>query len=145
VLERLRLATAYWLATTGPDGRPHVVPVWGVLVDDDLYLEVGAASTAKVQHLRRDPRVAVHLDDAQDVVLLEGAARFVIPTGGLSDLLVAAFGSKYAGYAPGPDAWDEGSLVLIEPRTVFAWRDMPSATRWRMAGDRSRPCDLSLG
>jgi pyridoxamine 5'-phosphate oxidase-like protein len=29
-VERLRTAEAYWLATTGPKGSPHVVPVWGV-------------------------------------------------------------------------------------------------------------------
>jgi nitroimidazol reductase NimA-like FMN-containing flavoprotein (pyridoxamine 5'-phosphate oxidase superfamily) len=64
------------MATIGTDGRPHIVPVWGVLADDDLYLEVGAPSTAKVRHLQRDPRVAVHVDDADDVVIVERRARF---------------------------------------------------------------------
>ena len=32
-LERLEKARNYWVATTRPDGRPHTVPVWGVLVD----------------------------------------------------------------------------------------------------------------
>jgi hypothetical protein len=104
-----------------------------VFVDDDVYLEVGAPATAKVRHLRRDPRVAVHLDDADDVIIVEGSARFVIPSGGVADALVEAFGAKYAGYAPGPDAWDDGSLVRVEPGTVFAWHDMPSATRWKIA------------
>jgi nitroimidazol reductase NimA-like FMN-containing flavoprotein (pyridoxamine 5'-phosphate oxidase superfamily) len=133
MLERLRRAPAYWLATIGTGGRPHIVPVWGVFVDDDVYLEVGAPSTAKVRHLRRDPRVAVHLDDSADVVIVEGRALSVIPEGALADALVEAFGSKYAGYGPGPDAWDDGSLGRLEPRTVLAWHDMPSATRWRIA------------
>ena len=131
VIERLGHAVAYWLATTGSDGRPHVVPVWGAIVDDDLYLEVGARSTAKVRNLQHEPRVAVHLDDADDVVIVHGTARFIVPTGDLEDLMVDAFRAKYPGYLPEAGAWDDGSLVLIDPRTVLAWRDMPSATRWR--------------
>ena len=38
-----------------------MVPVWGVLVDDDLYLETGAANTKKVRNLAANPAVAVHL------------------------------------------------------------------------------------
>ncbi len=30
VEERLRSSTEYWMATTRADGRPHVVPRWGV-------------------------------------------------------------------------------------------------------------------
>ena len=134
VIERLGQAVAYWLATTGSDGRPHVVPVWGVLVDDDLCLEVGGSSTAKVRHLHRDPRVAVHLDDADDVVIVHAVAHFIVPDGDLAMLLVDAFRAKYPGYLPEVDAWDDGSLVRIDPRTVLAWRDMPSATRWRCSG-----------
>ena len=115
VLARLRSASAYWMATTARDGRPHVVPVWGVTADDDLYLEVGAASTAKVRHLRRDPRVAVHLDDADDVVVIEGTVRFVAPAGELARLLVEGFRAKYPGYLPEVDAWDDGSLVRVDP------------------------------
>ena len=35
-IERIRTADGYWLATVRPDKSPHVVPVWGVVVDDDL-------------------------------------------------------------------------------------------------------------
>lgn len=28
---RLETARNYWVASTRPDGRPHVMPVWGVL------------------------------------------------------------------------------------------------------------------
>src|SRR6187551_1688349 len=116
VIERLDEAVAYWLATTGSDGRPHVVPVWGALVDDDLYLEVGASSTAKVRHLHRDPRVAVHLDDADDVVIVHAVAHFIVPARDLANLLVDAFRAKYPGYLPEANAWDDGSLVHIDPR-----------------------------
>jgi hypothetical protein len=39
VVERLEQAQNYWLATTWPDGRPHVTPLWGVWVDGALYFD----------------------------------------------------------------------------------------------------------
>ena len=30
-----------------------------------------------------------------------------------------------------PDRWDQGSAWRIAPESVLAWRDMPTATRWR--------------
>jgi hypothetical protein len=131
VVARLREARAYWLATSGSGGRPHVVPVWGVLVADDLYLEVGDPATAKSRHLATDTRVVVHLDDVDDVVVVHGDAAFVRPTGALAADLSTAFRAKYPGYLPGPDEWDGGTLVRVDPDTVLAWRDMPTATRWR--------------
>jgi nitroimidazol reductase NimA-like FMN-containing flavoprotein (pyridoxamine 5'-phosphate oxidase superfamily) len=90
VVERLDRGTAYWLATVTPNGRPHVVPIWGVLVEQELYLETGAPDTAKNRNLGANEEVVVHLDDADDLV------------------------------------------IVREPRTVLAWRDMPTATRWRL-------------
>jgi len=29
-VERLQRSHDYWVATVRPDGRPHVMPVWGV-------------------------------------------------------------------------------------------------------------------
>lgn len=50
------------LATTRADGRPHVVPVWFVLDGDDLMVTTGADSV-KGRALRREPRVAVCVED----------------------------------------------------------------------------------
>ena len=33
VEQKLIESKTYWLATTRPDGRPHVMPVWGVWMD----------------------------------------------------------------------------------------------------------------
>jgi hypothetical protein len=35
--DRLAAARLYWWATWGPGGRPHVRPVFGVMVEDVLY------------------------------------------------------------------------------------------------------------
>ena len=51
VIERLRMSSGYWIATVTPDGRPHVVPIWGVFVGNDLFLETGAPGTVKNRNL----------------------------------------------------------------------------------------------
>lgn len=134
VIDRLGRATAYWLGTVTPDGRPHVVPIWGVLVDHELYLETGAPDTVKNRNLVANDEVVVHLDDPDDVVILRGRAVPVAPAAGLGAALARTFTAKYPGYEPTASAWAEGGLVRVDPRTVLAWRDMPSATRWRLDG-----------
>jgi len=137
VVERLRTAEAYWLATVTPSGRPHVVPIWGVFVDDELYLETGAPGTIKNRNLASNPEVAVHLDGINDAVIVRGVAPEVRPERPLGEVLAVAFADKYKGYDPGPDSWANGGLVRVEPRTVLAWLAMPTATRWRFpAADR---------
>lgn len=50
------------VATVSRSGAPHVMPVWFVLDGEQLVLTTGAESV-KGRNLRRDPRVAVIVDD----------------------------------------------------------------------------------
>jgi PPOX class probable F420-dependent enzyme len=50
------------VATTGKDGRPHVMPVWFVLDGEELVFTTRGDSV-KGRHLRRDPRIALVVDD----------------------------------------------------------------------------------
>ena len=50
------------VATVGADGRPHVVPIWFVLDGDTVVFTTGDRS-AKALHMRRNPRVALCVDD----------------------------------------------------------------------------------
>jgi PPOX class probable F420-dependent enzyme len=50
------------VATTMADGQPHVMPIWFVLEGDDIVFNTGR-DTVKGRALRRDPRVAVVVDD----------------------------------------------------------------------------------
>lgn len=56
-----------------PLGSPHAAPVWGVVTDDVLYLYT-ERRTLKSRNLAADPRVVVHLEDAEDVVIVRGTA-----------------------------------------------------------------------
>lgn len=131
VVDRLARAEAYWLATVTPEGRPHAVPIWGVLVDGELYLETGAPGTAKNRNLARNRHVVVHLDGATDVVIVRGQATDHRPSGDWERRLASAFHQKYPGYDPEPGGWSQGGLVRIDPVAVLAWGDMDTATRWR--------------
>jgi hypothetical protein len=51
------------LATTRGDGRPHVAPIWFLLDDDGSVVFTTGADTLKGKALRRDPRVAMCVDD----------------------------------------------------------------------------------
>ena len=64
------------LATVGADGRPHVVPIWFVLDGETVVFTTGDSSM-KAKHIRRDPRVALCVDEEAPpyaFVLLEGTA-----------------------------------------------------------------------
>jgi PPOX class probable F420-dependent enzyme len=62
------------VATARKDGRPHVVPVWFVLDDEDVVFTTGASSI-KGQALRRDPYACLCVDDQAppfSFVMIEG-------------------------------------------------------------------------
>ncbi len=59
------------VATMGPRGFPHVVPLWFVIDEDDL---VGwtFAKSQKAKNLERDPRATVALEDGVEYQELRG-------------------------------------------------------------------------
>jgi PPOX class probable F420-dependent enzyme len=50
------------VATMFKDGQPHVMPVWFVLDGEQIVFNTGRDSV-KGKHLRRDPRIALLVDD----------------------------------------------------------------------------------
>jgi PPOX class probable F420-dependent enzyme len=50
------------LATSGPGGQPHVMPLWFVLDGEELVFTTWGESV-KGRKLRRDPRAAVIVDE----------------------------------------------------------------------------------
>jgi len=53
------------VACNGPDGFPHVTPVWVELDGDDVLFNTALGRT-KARNLANDPRVAVSLTDPDD-------------------------------------------------------------------------------
>lgn len=113
----------YWICSTRPNGKPHVVPRWAVYIDGKIYYD-GSPETRHAQNLLENPNVAVHLESGDHVIILEGtSAPAGKPGDELDSKLVAAYRKKYAavGYSPEPHQWDGGGLYVFTPRQCIAW------------------------
>jgi len=120
---RLRQARNYWIATTRPDGRPHVMPVWGLWMPEGFYFGTDPASR-KGRNLAANPRAVVHLESGDEVVIVEGRVTAVDNPSRLASL-VEAYHQKYKVRPEG--------LYWLQPRRAFAWteKDFPNnATSW---------------
>jgi general stress protein 26 len=73
---RLADSHEYWLATVWPDGRPHVMPVWGVWQNQALWFSSGLRSR-KARNLASDPRCVLTTDTPREPVIIEGRAELV--------------------------------------------------------------------
>jgi hypothetical protein len=130
-LERLERSRNYWICTTRPHGRPHAMPVWGVVVDGRVHFGTSDESV-KARNLAANPQVTVHLESGDDCVIVEGTAEQL--TGADPDRLDrirSAYGEKYPGFAPEPDR--VAGFWAVKPRVAFAWleSDYPrTATRF---------------
>jgi nitroimidazol reductase NimA-like FMN-containing flavoprotein (pyridoxamine 5'-phosphate oxidase superfamily) len=127
--ERLEHARNYWVVTVRPDGRPHVVPIWGAWLGDKFYFD-GSPETRHIRNLTANPGMAVHLENGEDVVIVEGtAAAIAAPDPALATDLVQSYSTKYApNYEPTSDQWDQGGLYVVHPRVVLAWTRFPHDT-----------------
>jgi hypothetical protein len=39
--ERLKGSRQYWIATTRPDGTPHLMVIWGAWIEDSFWFSTG--------------------------------------------------------------------------------------------------------
>jgi Pyridoxamine 5'-phosphate oxidase len=130
---RLSVAHDYWCATVRPDGRPHVMPVWGVWLDGRLWFSSGLRSR-KARNLAAHPHCTLTTDDAQNPVVVEGSVERVTRPEVIG-AFVTAMNAKYdAGMTVEfLDPAVNGSFA-VRPVTVIALTsgDFPgSPTRWR--------------
>jgi Pyridoxamine 5'-phosphate oxidase len=131
VRDRFQEAERYWLATTRPDGRPHVIPIDGVWQDDRWYFG-GAPKTVSMRNLGANQEIAVHLEDTMQAVIVEGPAEWVTPSPDEARRLVEASKRKY-GYALSPEDYARG-VWSLRPRRALAWTQFPKdCTRFTFA------------
>ena len=85
------------VASLGPDGAPHVTPVW-VELDGDLVVINTALGRAKARNLAADARVAISLTDPADnysVVAIRGTVTTFTTDG--ADEVIDRLAKKYLG------------------------------------------------
>ncbi len=123
VAAQLAESKHYWLCSVRPGGRPHVVPRWGVFLDEKFYYD-GSPETRHSRNIQLNPNVALHLESGLEAIILEGIAEPAgKPTAEFARRLSQEFKRKYTdlGYAPEPDSWDGGGLFVFTPRQCIAW------------------------
>jgi hypothetical protein len=138
-VQRLTVSHDYWVATTWPDRPPHVMPVWGIWLDDAVWFSCSLRSR-KARNLARDASCTVTTDDAVDPVIIQGiTARVADPSGisGFVDAVNAKYETSY-----GLDFFDPelNGVYRVEPIWAFALiqHDFAgSPTRWTFPRPRS--------
>jgi nitroimidazol reductase NimA-like FMN-containing flavoprotein (pyridoxamine 5'-phosphate oxidase superfamily) len=122
----LAAARNYWVSTATADGRPHATPVWGLWLDGAFYFGAGRDSR-KARNIAAQPRVIVHLESGDDVVIIEGDA-LEVRDESLRERLADAYDEKYEVRPP-----PEGLLFEVRPERAFTWYEPEfpeTATRW---------------
>ncbi len=131
VVEQLQKARNYWICTVRPDGRPHAVPIWAVWVEGTVYFD-GHPQTRWARNMAHNPALTIHLENGNEVVILEGTAQ-TLPgmEREFAEAVVAAFAAKYA-YPPEVEELVRRGLFSMRLSTVLAWTSFPrTVTRWR--------------
>jgi len=132
VEDRLNHDRVYWIATVGSGGRPRVRPIDGLYLEGVIYVG-GSPETRWVQELRTNPHVSVHLDDIDDVLIVEGDAEALSAVDPeLAGRLAAASNAKFPEYGMTAQFYVSNGAIAIRPRKVIAWTDITKdPTRFR--------------
>jgi PPOX class probable F420-dependent enzyme len=129
--ERVREARLGRLATLGPQGRPHLVPICFALDGDTLYSAVDekpkrSLRLQRLENIRRRPEVAVIVDHYEEDwtrlwwVRLDGRAE-VLEEGAERAHGLALLAAKYGQYRAEPPT---GAVIAVY---IDRWRGWASA------------------
>jgi uncharacterized pyridoxamine 5'-phosphate oxidase family protein len=124
----------YWIATSHPDGTPHVMIVWALWLDGTIYFSTGSRSR-KARNLDRNPRCVICTERANQAVIVEGVAERVRDAALLRRIL-SLYERKYkfdmSGFEKDIFSYKE-PIFAVRPATVFGLdekKTLNSATRW---------------
>jgi pyridoxine/pyridoxamine 5'-phosphate oxidase len=132
----------YWLATVGPDGRPHLAGVGALWVDGRFYFTSGPG-TRKSRNLAVNPSCAVSVSLTGIDLVVEGTAARVTDEATVKRIAEryaaqgwparatgGAITADYSAPSAGPPPWD---VYEVTPATAFgvASAEPFGATRWR--------------
>lgn len=126
--DRMVKSHQYWVATVRPEGRPHVMPVWGVWVQNAFYFSTGR-KTRKAKNLSTNPRCVICSEDSEEAVIAEGTASEMTDTKKLANV-VKVYKKKYKVDIAAIDS----PIYCVQPGVVFGLfeKKFPTtATRWK--------------
>jgi hypothetical protein len=137
-------AGTYWLATTNPDGRPHVAAIGALWVDGKIYFTSGTR-TRKGRNLAANANCVLSISLTDIDLVVEGSAVRITdrPTllrlakryadqGWPASVSGGALTAEYSAPSAGPAPWN---LYVVRPTTAFgvATAEPHGATRWRFS------------
>ncbi len=134
-VDNLAKAHNYYLATTRSDGRPHVMPIWGIWLDHAFYFSTGKKSR-KSKNLSLNGYCVICPENAANAVILEGTAKR-LRKGSLREKVITTYKRKYhsdlAEYATDP-------IYEVRANVVFGISQNLGAnpTRWRFRMSSSK-------
>ncbi|MGH8951380.1 MAG: pyridoxamine 5'-phosphate oxidase family protein [Acidimicrobiia bacterium] len=118
-----------WLATTNPDGSPHVMPLGALWVDDAFYFTSGPG-TRKSKNIAKHPESAITLSTHDLDLVFEGEPKRVTDNDELERVAQVfgggdwqphvedgAFVAEFSAPSAGPPPW---YLYRLRPKRIYA-------------------------
>jgi hypothetical protein len=132
-LERFEKSHNYWISTTRPGGRPHLMLIWGIWWQDAFWFSTGPR-TRKAKNIAADPHCVIGTEKADEAVILEGVAE-EIKDRSVWKQLALIYNGKYGGDIEPMLIASGGSVYRLQPRVAFAQDEhaenfAESVTRW---------------
>jgi len=128
--QRLVESHNYFIVSVRPNGAPHMMPVWGIWLEEAFYFST-AETSRKARNLKRNAACVVGTENAEEAVIVEGVARR-LPAKEIPPQAFTNYKAKY-GWELDPK---RGPVIAVHPRVVFAMpeKQFPKAvTRWQFA------------
>ena len=117
------------VGTIGPEGEPHVTPMWFVWDGESMYV-IGRKVSSWIEQMRKNPRVAVLIDDdgpPEFKISIQGFARIThvdwVETG--KKMVVKYFGDKIGNQYLEATLDQPRFLVKIDPKEIITWEVPP--------------------
>jgi len=132
--DRLKKSRQFWIATTRPDGRPHVMVIWALWFDGALYFATGSTSV-KAKNLSGNPHCTICTENAAEAVIIEGTTETEKDVAKIREFL-KVYEKKYKFDMSGME--DDMSemkepVFFLRPKVAFGMVEktfIKSATRW---------------
>ncbi|HKS76030.1 MAG TPA: pyridoxamine 5'-phosphate oxidase family protein [Terriglobales bacterium] len=128
--QRLEKSHNYWIATSRPDGSPHLMVIWGLWMDGAFLFSTGEKSR-KGRNLAHNPRCVIGTDKSAEAVIVEGTVE-VNRDEKLRKKFNRAYQKKYK--------WDMSTfkdpVYVLRPSLGFGFYEkdfLGKATRWRFS------------
>lgn len=126
--ERLETSRNYWFATSKPNGAPHVMPIWGVWIENRFCFSTGAGSR-KGRNLAFNPQCVVTTEHGSEAIIVEGTVEPLEP--GRRDAFLSTYSAKYdwpmdASYEPFFEVVPAVAFGFVETAAATGF----GATRW---------------